>query len=159
MRRVQSCPAICVAAMLAGLCIGSLAAAEVIPTRALGDPRIRSAEYDSNEVYRVRGFVGFQIDLEFEAGEAFVGLATGDIEALSFVAQDNHLFLKPKAPAVGTNLTVLTTRRHYHFTYTASARRPMKDDPDLIYAVRFHYPASTIADDFGVPAAAARATA
>ena len=114
--------------------------AEVAPVRSDRDPRIRSAEYDVNQVYVLRGFVGFQVDLEFEPGETFIGLAAGDIEAVSFVAQDNHLFLKPKVASVGTNLTILTTRRHYHLQYTASARRPASDDPDLIYAVRFAYP-------------------
>ena len=32
------------------------------------DGRIRAAPYDSEQVYRLRGFVGYQIDLEFEAG-------------------------------------------------------------------------------------------
>ena len=72
----------------------------------------------------MRGFVGYQIDLEFESGETFVGLGAGDMEGLSFVGQENHLFLKPKAPKVATNLTVLTTRRHYHFDYVATAQRP-----------------------------------
>ena len=40
------------------------------------------APYDSEQVYRLRGFVGYQIDLEFEAGETFVGLGAGDIEGL-----------------------------------------------------------------------------
>jgi type IV secretion system protein VirB9 len=115
--------------------------AEVYPTSGGGDPRIRVAAYKADEVYRLRGWVGDQIDLEFEPGEAFVGLAAGDIEALSFVAQDNHLFLKPKAAAIGTNLTVLTTRRHYHFDYTAQVRRlPTAGAPDGIFALRFQYP-------------------
>ena len=76
------------------------------------------AAYDGDEVYKLRGFVGYQIDLEFESGETFVGLGAGDMEGLSFVGQENHLFLKPKAAKVATNLTVLTTRRHYHFDYS-----------------------------------------
>jgi type IV secretion system protein VirB9 len=128
--------------------------AEVYPIRGAGDPRIRVAAYKADEVYRLRGFVGYQIDLEFEIGEAFVGLAAGDIEGLSFIAQDNHLFLKPKAATVGTNLTVLTTRRHYHFDYNAQVRRPIANEPDVIYALRFEYapPASQSA---GAAAAAA----
>jgi type IV secretion system protein VirB9 len=114
--------------------------AEVEPKSGVGDPRIRVAGYKSDEVYRLRGFVGFQIDLEFETGEAFVGLAAGDIEGLSFIAQDNHLFLKPKAATVGTNLTVLTTRRHYHFYYTAQVRRPATNEAGLVYGLRFQYP-------------------
>ncbi len=86
----------------------------------------------------MRGLVGYQIDLEFEPGETFVGLGAGDMEGLSFVGQENHLFLKPKASKVATNLTVLTTRRHYHFDYVAVAQRPNEDD--VIYSLRFTYP-------------------
>jgi type IV secretion system protein VirB9 len=114
--------------------------AEVHPERGRGDPRIRAARFDADEVYRLHGFVGYQIDLEFERGETFVGLAAGDIEGLSFVAQGNHLFLKPRAASVGTNLTVLTSRREYRFDYTATAARPEPSDPELIFAVRFTYP-------------------
>ncbi len=52
----------------------------------------------------------------------------GDMEGLSFVGQDNHLFLKPKAAKVATNLTVLTNRRHYQFDYTARRSVPGRDD-------------------------------
>ncbi len=114
--------------------------AEVVPVRGGADSRIRSAPYDSDQVYRVRGFVGYQIDFEFEAGETFVGLGAGDIEGLSFFGADNHLFLKPKAAKVSTNLTVLTNRRRYQIDYTAAAQRPGTDDPDVIFAVRFIYP-------------------
>jgi type IV secretion system protein VirB9 len=113
---------------------------EVYPVGGTGDPRIRVAVYSADQVYRLRGLVGYQIDLEFETGEHFVGLAAGDIEALSFIAQDNQLFLKPRAVPVGTNLTVLTDRRHYHFDYTAELRRFTGDEPDAIFAVRFRYP-------------------
>jgi type IV secretion system protein VirB9 len=67
--------------------------AETIPTKGATDARIRVAAYDGNEVYKLRGYIGYQIDLEFEAGETFVGLGAGDIDGLSFVGQDNHLFL------------------------------------------------------------------
>jgi type IV secretion system protein VirB9 len=104
------------------------------------DERIRVAPYSSERIYPLYGYVGYQIDLEFEPGETFVGLAAGDIEGLSFVAQDNHLFLKPKAAKVGTNLTILTSKREYQFDYAAIARRPDRDLDEVIYAVRFTYP-------------------
>src|SRR5215468_3860973 len=56
------------------------------------DARIRLLVYDADEVYRLRGYVGYQIDLEFESGETFVGLGSGDLDSLTFAAQDNHLF-------------------------------------------------------------------
>jgi type IV secretion system protein VirB9 len=114
--------------------------AETVPLRGLADSRVRTASYDGNEVYRLQGYVGYEIDLQFEAGESFVGIGAGDIEGLSFVSQDNHLFIKPKARKVGTNLTVITTRRPYQFAYTASFLRPEDGDADLVFAVRFSYP-------------------
>lgn len=116
--------------------------AETTPSRGLIDSRIRVAAYNGDEVYRLQGFVGYQIDLEFEPGETFTGLGAGDLEGLSFVGQDNHLFLKPKAAKVATNLTVLTNRRHYQFDYTARSQRPGGDDHGVIYALRFTYPPS-----------------
>ena len=113
--------------------------AETVPVKGRVDSRIRSAAYNGDEVYKLRGFVGYQIDLEFESGETFAGIGAGDLEGLSFVGQDNHLFLKPKAAKVATNLTVLTSRREYQFDYTASSQRPGVDDPGVIYALRFIY--------------------
>jgi len=114
--------------------------AETIPTRGVADARIRTAAYDANEVYRIQGYVGYEIDLQFEQGESFVGIGAGDIDALSFVSQDNHLFIKPKAARINTNLTVLTTRRPYQFAYTASPLRTDATDPEIIFAVHFSYP-------------------
>jgi type IV secretion system protein VirB9 len=111
--------------------------AETTPAKGSVDTRVRVAAYNSAEVYKLRGLVGYQIDLEFELGETFVGLGAGDLEGLSFVGQENHLFLKPKASKVTTNLTVLTNRRHYHIDYTAMAQRPYEDE--VIYALRFTY--------------------
>ena len=109
------------------------------PAPGLLDSRIRSAAYSADQVYVLRGFVGYQTDLEFEAGEHFVGLGAGDIEGISFVAEDNHLFLKPKAAKVGTNLTILTSRRTYQVDYSASTNRPDATE-EVTYALRFTYP-------------------
>src|ERR1700677_3036783 len=114
--------------------------AETVPTRGAVDARIRSAPYDGDQVYRVRGFVGYQIDFEFEPGESFVGLGAGDIEGISYFGTQNHLFLKPKAAKVATNLTVLTNRRRYQIDYTAVAQRPGPADPNVMFVVRFTYP-------------------
>ena len=107
---------------------------------AAADARIRVVPYAADEVYRLRGYVGFQIDLEFEPGETFVGLGAGDIESLTFSAQNNHLFLKPRSDTVDTNLTVLTTRRTYHFDYSVSEHRPDAAFGNVIYVLRFAYP-------------------
>lgn len=137
----RRCAAGSAAAILALFCTG-VAPAETVPLRGTADSRIRTAVYDGNEVYRIHGFVGYEIDIQFEPGEYFLGIGTGDIEGVSFVSQDNHLFIKPKARRVSTNLTVVTTRRPYQFAYTASALNPHDVDGDMIFAVRFSYPPS-----------------
>jgi type IV secretion system protein VirB9 len=116
------------------------ALAETAPAPGLLDARIRSAAYSADDVYVLKGFVGYQTDLEFENGETFVGLGAGDIDGLSFVAEGNHLFLKPKAAKVGTNLTIVTSRRTYQFDYSASAVVPDASLP-VTYVLRFSYPA------------------
>jgi type IV secretion system protein VirB9 len=141
---------LCTLGLLAALS-RTAAWAETVPVKGALDSRIREAAYDRNEVYKLRGLIGYQIDLEFEPGETFIGLGAGDMEALSFVGQENHLFLKPKAAKVATNLTVLTSRRHYHIDYTALSQRPANDD-EVIYALRFTY-AST-PEKFAADAAA-----
>ena len=106
----------------------------------LDDPRVREVPYAVNAVYHLAGRIGYQIDIEFEAGERYLGLAAGDVNGLSFEAQDNHVFLKPKAASVITNLTILTDRRHYYFDYVVSANRAaVTAASDTIYALRFRY--------------------
>ena len=132
--------------ILLAVCVTAGVHAETLPAKGEVDGRVRVARYNAEEVYRLQGYVGYEIDLQFEAGETFVGLGAGDVEGLSFVAQDNHLFLKPKAGRVGTNLTVLTNRRHYQFDYTASGRHPDPAQGDVIYALRFTYAPVSAAD-------------
>jgi type IV secretion system protein VirB9 len=120
--------------------------AETQPEPGLLDARIRTASYSQDQVYRLTGYVGYQTDVEFESGETFVGLGAGDIEGLSFVASDNHLFLKPKAAKVGTNLTILTSRRTYQLDYSATASRPDATE-DVTYVLRFKYPETAAAGD------------
>ena len=115
------------------LTLGSVpAVAEVVPGTLGPDSRIRTTDYDPGQVYVLRGKVGYQIDLQFDPDESFVGLAAGDIEGLTFVAQGNHLFLKPRATGVVTNLTVLTSRHQYQFEYSVQSAGPMVSGPDHV---------------------------
>jgi type IV secretion system protein VirB9 len=105
------------------------------------DPRIRVVPYRVDAVYRLRGYVGYQIDITFSVGERFLGLGVGDSRGITFAADGNHLFLKPRAARVATNLTVLTNRRTYLFDYEADSAPPDPGGADVIYALRFEYPA------------------
>lgn len=108
------------------------------------DPRIRVAPYRADAIYRLRGYVGYQIDITFAPGERFVGLGVGDSKGIAFAADANHLFLKPRALRVATNLTVLTNRRTYLFDYEAQQGPPDPSGADVIYALRFEYPEARI---------------
>ena len=114
--------------------------AESVPDRGLVDPRIRTAAYRDEEVYRLQGFVGYGIELVFEEGEQFVGQAGGDLDAITFGAHENHVIPKPRAANVGTNFVVYTNRRAYRFDYAVADRWPDRLSDDVIYAVRFIYP-------------------
>jgi type IV secretion system protein VirB9 len=118
-----------------------MAVAEMVPGTTGSDSRIRVADYDPGQVYVLRGRVGYQLDLQFDPEESFVGLAAGDMEGLTFVAQGNHLFLKPRAMGVVTNLTVLTSRHQYQFDYSAQPAAHVAPGP-IMYVVRFRYPNS-----------------
>jgi type IV secretion system protein VirB9 len=123
------------------LSVGSVSAETIAAIATLDDPRVRDAPYSPNAVYHLSGRIGYQIDIEFEPGERYVGLAAGDANGLSFEAQDNHVFIKPKAASVITNLTILTDRRPYYFDYTVSPNRALVTSAsDTLYALRFRYP-------------------
>jgi type IV secretion system protein VirB9 len=133
------------ALVLSCACIAPLVSAETLPTKGHIDERIRTALYSPDEVYRLYGFVGFHIDLEFEEGETFVALSGGDLGALTYSAHDNVLTLKPKALHAEMNLAVSTTKHRYYFEYSASPQSPFLSN-DVMYAVRFTYPAPRSAD-------------
>ena len=104
------------------------------------DHRIRTLLYEPNEVFHLRGWVGYHIDLEFEPGETFSSLGGGDLAALSYGAYENHLVLKPTAANIRTNLTVITSRRTYIFDYVVDGGgAPDPGTEDLIYSLRFSY--------------------
>jgi type IV secretion system protein VirB9 len=115
--------------------------AEEVPPRGLVDSRVRVVAYDPEQVVKLKGYVGYQIHFQFADGESFVNLAAGDNKALDVGYEGNHLVLKPLAEKVATNITVITTRHVYQFDYSASATRPDPDRDDVIYSLRFIYPA------------------
>jgi type IV secretion system protein VirB9 len=120
----------------------SLTHADSLPLRGVTDSRIRTVLYSPDEVYRLYGFVGFHLDLEFASDEVFLGLSAGDPEALTYSAHENVLTLRPKAASSQMNVTVSTNKRRYYFEYTIAARPPSRFADEVMYAVRFMYPAN-----------------
>jgi type IV secretion system protein VirB9 len=126
-------------AVAAAIAFSVIARAETLPERGHIDERIRTAVYSADQVYRLYGYVGYHLDLEFEADEAFASLSGGDLDGLTYSAHANVLTLKPKVAATEMNLAVTTTKRRYYFEYSVSARRPANSLDPVMYAVRFSY--------------------
>jgi len=116
------------------------ACAQLRATAQHTDPRIRSMLYVPDQVVKVRGWVGYHVDLEFEPGESFVTLGGGDLAGLTYGAYANHLVLKPKAPTLHTNLTVFTNKRTYVIDYAVAEGKPDPVLDELVYSLRFSYP-------------------
>lgn len=126
---------------------GNGAQAEALPAKGSVDSRIRTAVYREDEIFKLYGFVGYDIELVFEEGESFAGQGGGDLSGVTIngVTIDsfrNHVHLKPAAAIVSTNLVLYTTRRVYRFDYTVLARRPNRFTDEVMYAVKFTYPGS-----------------
>ena len=112
------------------------------PAPSSGDPRIRIVPYGANRIVSLRGHLGYQMLVEFDPNERIENVAIGD--SLGWQVTPNRaatlLFIKPISRGAATNMTVVTTLRRYAFELTArEARGP--SDPNIIYTVRFAYPA------------------
>ncbi len=126
---------------IAALCIVHTTKAETIPPRGEVDARVRVVPYNPDDVFKLHGYVGYQIHIQWAHGEELVSLGAGDAAGFDIGAEKNHFFIKPTQEKVSTNLTVLTNRRAYHFDYKVSkppANRKTADD--LVYSLRFVYP-------------------
>jgi type IV secretion system protein VirB9 len=119
------------------LLAGGAAAAAVVPAVGAVDPRLREIVYASDQVVSLTGYVGYHIDLQLENGERFVALGAGDSAAVDVAAEGAHVLLKPKAARVATNLTLVSSRRVYHFEYRSLDTPPPFDT--AIFALRFRY--------------------
>ena len=103
------------------------------------EPRIRFVRYSADHIYRLRGRVGYEIDLQFAPGERFIGLGVGDSKAIRVAAAADHLFIKPIVPRLSTDMTVLTNRRTYVFSYRVEPAAA-SSGRSIVYAMHFRYP-------------------
>lgn len=114
------------------------ALAAVVPAAGSVDARVREVEYRDGDVVSLTGYVGYHIHLELAPGERFVALGAGDSAAVDVAAEGPHVMLKPKAARVATNLTLVSSRRVYHFEYRSYEAQP--SEAAAIFALRFRYP-------------------
>jgi len=123
--------------------IATPAPAALIPVPAGNDPRIRIAPYDPLQVVALQGVLGSQTMIEFEPAERIENVAIGDSLGWQVIPsrRANLLFLKPMTHAAVTNMTVVTNMRRYEFELTVRRTLARQNDPDVIYSLRFQYPA------------------
>ena len=103
--------------------------------QASTDNRIRSMNYNPNEIVRIVGKTGIQSTIEFAADERIENVAVGDSSKWQITPnrRASLLFVKPLAARSRTNMTVVTDRRTYMFDLVAGGTTP-------IYALKFSYP-------------------
>jgi type IV secretion system protein VirB9 len=127
--------------VLALALLAAPAAAGVTPKPGPGDPRIRKAFYDPEQVIELTAHLGFQVMIQFAADERIENVSIGD--GLNWQLTPNRdadvLFVKPMGKGPTTNMTVVTSRRRYAFNLsTAAASGPR--DARLVYVLSFDYP-------------------
>ncbi|KYH12342.1 TrbG/VirB9 family P-type conjugative transfer protein [Neorickettsia sp. 179522] len=106
-------------------------------------PHIKEIIYNPNGIHTYTGFFGYQSSIVFEDGEVISTISMGDSTGWQLDAQGNRLFLKPIEDEATTNVTILTSKRVYHFVFTAREARDVYD-PELAYEVRFRYPSNAV---------------
>ena len=114
----------------------SQAWADAVPVAGRADARVRTVEYNPDQVYTIYGRFRHALEIEFGPGEAITQAALGDTISWEIAPIGNIVFLKPREAAKSTNLIVLTNAngvvRSYRFQLV------MNGGPAM-YSIRFRY--------------------
>lgn len=115
------------------------------------DPRVRTLQYQPNEVYSLRGLHGYHTTVQLNEDELIQSVDLGDSSAWHLNANSNMLTLKPIADQADTNMTVRTNKRLYLFQLSTSALQrdesgvPIFGKPrDAVFLLKFIYPKNTL---------------
>lgn len=117
--------------------IASNSLAQPVPTTT--DSRIRTLVYNPNEVYELKFYYGYQSFIEFADNEEIEMISIGEAFAWRITPAGKRLFIRPLEIAAHTNMTIITSKRTYHFDIR-SGEYDGKADEELVYTVRFYYP-------------------
>ncbi|WP_375203382.1 TrbG/VirB9 family P-type conjugative transfer protein [Hyphococcus sp.] len=113
----------------------------VLSTAAQADSRIKTRSYAENRVYALTGHLGFQTVIEFNDDETIENVAIGDSVAWQVTPnrRGDVMILKPIAEAPPTNMTVVTSLRHYIFELRVKKAAEAKPG-EMVFVLRFSYP-------------------
>ncbi len=109
------------------------------PRREYGpDPHIQTFYYNPETVVQLTGAVGWQMMIEFADDERIENVSIGDSAAWQVTPNKraHMLFVKPLSRKASTNMTVITSQRHYSFNLSVGPRQARTP-----WVVRFDYPA------------------
>ncbi len=117
---------------------------------AVADPRVRTLQYDPDQVYRIVGVVRSATQIVFSSTETIEHVALGDSATWEAAPQDQVLFLKPLVTGRPTNLIVTTRlgslQRHYAFELVTRSGSIGRSTAETYFQVRFSYPADQRAE-------------
>ena len=131
-------------ALAAALSISPARAGEV-PRAGSADPRIKTIDYNPQQVVRIVGAFRTATQIRFSPEETILHVALGDTSGWEVAPEANILFAKPTAPRAPTNL-IVTTRtaagetRHYTFELAARSGTTSRQSPNTFFVVQFRYP-------------------
>jgi len=132
------------ALVLAAACATPAAAVET-PRPGAADPRIKTIDYDPQQVVRIVGVFRTATQIRFAPDETILHVALGDTSGWEVAPETSILFAKPVAARPPTNL-IVTTRteagdaRHYTFELAARTGSAGRAAPDTFFVVQFRYP-------------------
>lgn len=125
--------------LLGPLVVGLLCASP--SATAQSDPRLRTLTYTPGSVFTVRVAPGYVATVILSEDERIESVAIGNSAAWEVTPSKSgdHLFIKPLANGVPTNLEVVTDSRHYSFVLQST----VEGDPDAAFRIRFDYAPAT----------------
>ncbi len=114
------------------------------PSRPV-DSRIRYVDYNADDVVRLTGITGYQIMIEFDAGEKIETVGLGDSTGWQVTPNGagTVMFVKPVGLPRVTNMSIVTNKRRYNLELVAKSGAKISP-ADIIYALRFRYPQSMV---------------
>lgn len=123
--------------------------AEIDPAKSQFDSRIRTLNYNADNVTKITAVDGYTSTIKFSEKEKIQYVTTGFEEGWQHKIQDNYLiiipkpvddenssFFQPTSPEWNTNLIVITDRREYSFQLDLG-----ENGTNNTFVVRFNYPA------------------
>jgi len=116
-----------------------LSAAEA-PAPGHVDARIRSIDYNADQVVQIVGYPTYQMMIQFAPDERIENVALGDSASWQVTPnrKANLLFIKPTVGGEHTNMAVVTDRRAYNFDLISKQKYEVTSS-ELIFALRFRY--------------------